>query len=85
MPYNEGDENKYFPMMLASLIAIAIAVSAFIYSVVRTEPGDVPYDDIEGVSVEMEDGNAYVNPTEIGPSGPPSVPFPTAPPPGSSN
>jgi hypothetical protein len=76
MPYKKGDENTFFPTMIAALIVIAIAIAAFIYSFVRTTPDDLM---LEPVAVSVSSDSAA--PSSVGPSAPPSIPFPTEPPP----
>jgi len=63
--YKDGEENKYFPTIAAALLIIAIAISAFVASLIRAN-------DPVGV---------YVNPDSLPtPSAPPNLPEPEYPP-----
>lgn len=76
MPYKKGDENTYFPTMIAALVVIALAIAAFIYSFIKTTPVDLM---LEPSAVSV--GGEMAAPSSVGPSAPPSIPFPTEPPP----
>lgn len=77
MPYSSGDEKKYFPAVIAALIAVAVIVGFFVYNSLKTGPEDLGY-----IIVEDLDGTVMLDPVGVeGPSGPPSVPFPSYPPP----
>lgn len=65
---------KYFAIIYSALIIIAIAVSTFIYSLLKTEPEDlVETSYVENVNGIDPSGGAF-------PNGPPNVAPPKAPP-----
>ncbi len=76
--YEKGSERKYFVSVVACLIVVAIAVSAFIFSIFKSDK-----DDLLDFLVETIDGVPYVNPGPgmQTPDGPPNVSPPTYPPP----
>lgn len=77
--YNKGDEKKYFPMVIAALIVLAVAIAGFVFSLVSKSPQE-----IDGVIIEeSEDGTIMVSPGPglATPEGPPNLPMPTSPPP----
>lgn len=76
--YTDGDAQKYFSLLIASLVFIATAVSIFIYSFVAPDPDSVLEFEIEEV-----DGFTNVNPGSglRTPDSTPYVPPPTSPPP----
>ena len=80
MSYNNGDEKKYFPSIIAALIVLASAIGVFVYSLFNTTPGD-----LEPVSVEItENGESIIQPVDMGvPITSPHVPEPVNPPPNS--
>lgn len=73
--YVQGEEKKYFPMMIAALIAGAIVIAGFIYSLVKNAD-------------KTKIGSSKVNVMELSPGGktamPKTAPYvapPTTPPP----
>ncbi len=77
MAYKKGDEKKYFTTVIAALITLAVVIGAIVYSSLRTSPENLDY-----IIVENLDGTVMVDPVGTdGPTGPPSVPFPSYPPP----
>jgi len=60
--YNEGDENKFFPAVIAALLVIGLGLGTFIYSLINADPD--PLDNFGGHTVEVEeiDGVPHVNP-----------------------
>ncbi len=76
MSFISRDPKSYFSTFIGALIVIAIALSFFIYSLLKTTP-----EEIEPYFIDTESEVPAVNPGNLGPSGPPGVPFPTEPPP----
>lgn len=56
--YNEGDEKNYFPMMLAALVVVALAIATFIFNLVSPGPGDLDDD----IIIEENGGFTKVSP-----------------------
>lgn len=77
--YVKGEENKYFPGIVAALVILASAIGFFIYSLV-TGPADK---NLEKVLVEDE-GVVKLNPGSglAVPTSEPNIEQPTTPPPG---
>jgi|GEM_PF-2486798 len=76
--YSKGDEKKYFPTVIAALIIAAIAISGFIYSMVKGQDDakiGQPFDEKPGI-VKLSPGSNTPTPKTA-----PSVPSPTTPPP----
>ncbi len=74
------NDKKYWTKIIATLIVIAIAVSAFVYSMImRLDPETKPEVIIEddGYPIMVSPG-----PGTVVPSGEPNFPEPTFPPPG---
>ena len=73
--YQKGDENTYFPKVLAALIVFALAIATFIFSFVSKGP-----EDLEDYIID-EDKNGVINVSPgaglATPSAPPSVVPPT--------
>lgn len=64
--YQPSDENKFFPLLIAALIIIALAVGSLVFSLVKVD----------------DPQELIVNPDSTAvPSGPPGVPVPSGPPP----
>jgi len=77
MTSKQINERSYFTTILAALLVLAMAIGVFVYNVLKTEPEDMEY------LLEDINGNMYVSPRINEPSGPPFVPVPSEPPPGS--
>ena len=77
--YQEGDEKKHFATIIAALVIVAIAVATFIFSLVKSDK-----DDFLEFLIEDINGVPHVSPGPgmLTPEGPPNVPPPTSPPPG---
>jgi len=79
MPYKPDDEKKYFSSVIAAMFLIALAVFALVYSLLKTNPEDIPVETLKTSQVNSE---IHVNPSDtIGPTMSPTVPFPTVAPP----
>ena len=76
MAYKKGDENKYFPAIVAALLVIAIGLGTFIYNALM-----VPESDYEEILIEETASGISVSPGNAQPTAPPSYEQPTFPPP----
>lgn len=65
--YKKGDENKYFPAVIAGLVVVAVALASFVVSLVKNADQN-----LDEVVIGEEDDQVIVDPG-LGP-------FPTMPP-----
>ena len=42
--YSKGDENKYFPAVIASLVVVGFGLSSIIYAFLKTTPAEIEDD-----------------------------------------
>ncbi len=78
MPDPKKEAKQYFSFVYAALIIITVAVAAFIYSLITTDPVE-----LEEILIEQnENDTTMITPGSTStPDGPPSVEAPTFPPP----
>ncbi len=76
--YKKGDENKFFPTVIAALVVAAVAIASLIYSIVKNSD-----DSKLGKPFENDSSIMELNPNMNlqTPQSTPSVVAPTTPPP----
>ncbi len=76
--YVKGEEKKYFSILIAALIIIALAIGSFIYALVTNNEKE----NLEEILIENDNGTIKLSPGPglATPTSEPNIPQPTAPP-----
>ncbi|MBD3361141.1 hypothetical protein GF366_05070 [Candidatus Peregrinibacteria bacterium] len=78
MTETKDKAHRYFAIVYAALVILAVAIAGFVYSLLKTTPEDLAPETVEYNNEEVPS----VDPSGSAvPSGPPNVPPPTYPPP----
>lgn len=82
MPYEKGDENKYFPTVIAALIVLAVVIGGVVFTLLNGAP-----ENLDQLIITEENGVTMIDPGPglATPDGPPNIDQPTTLPPDETN